>query len=34
MGLYLCLLANSTSLDIVTDPLFHSDPPVVLLDLS
>ena len=32
MGLYLCLLAYGTSFDIITDPLFHSDPPVVLLD--
>ena len=34
MGLYLCLLTDGTSLDVIADPLFHSDPPVVLLDLS
>ena len=34
MGLYLRLLAYGASLDVIADPLFHPDPPVVLLDLS
>ena len=33
MGLYLRLLTDGASLDVVADPLFHSGPPIVLLDL-
>ena len=34
VGLYLCLLTDSASPNVITDPLFHPVPPVILLNLS